>query len=374
MGRKDELQELNARLQLLESEKKKSEEDSRILREQLFKITAQTARTKVTNSQRQKLRRNVKQLYENSFLETAISIFEWQDLPEPEDNVGGTRFDSKRIESMIARCGRVAIFPHEYEFLGLDGKAVKKKTYLAMPFSGSYGLDPYGEFGVVRPYAAFGGGGQSFGNKIVNKDCVIVTDFFYPTITAGNTSFTVKKAIEMYAEMMADCEVAKKVNRNWVKLPMLFGIDTSDKEAAKLADALALEIKQLLYATEDNEDAFISRAVPYLKTLNTNVQYFGKELTEEIKNYKNEIYEFLGIAHNQNEKKERQIVPEIDVAADQYNSSITKRLMNRTAPLEQAKRLWPEDWQGVNIKVNLNGYNEREEDDGAMDVDSERDR
>ena len=174
--------------------------------------------------------------------------------------------------------------------------------------------------------------------------------------------------------MMADCEVAKKVNRNWVKLPMLFGIDTSDKEAAKLADALALEIKQLLYATEDNEDAFISRAVPYLKTLNTNVQYFGKELTEEIKNYKNEIYEFLGIAHNQNEKKERQIVPEIDVAADQYNSSITKRLMNRTAPLEQAKRLWPEDWQGVNIKVNLNGYNEREEDDGAMDVDSERDR
>lgn len=90
---------------------------------------------------------------------------------------------------------------------------------------------------------------------IVNKDCVIVSDFFFPTLTAGNTSFTVFQAIELYAAMVADCEVAKKVNRNWIKLPMLFGIDTSDEDTIKTANALSLEIKQLLLATEDNEDA-----------------------------------------------------------------------------------------------------------------------
>ena len=155
---------------------------------------------------------------------------------------------------------------------------------------------------------------------------------------------------------------------------MLFGIDTSDEDTIKTANALSLEIKQLLLATEDNEDAFVSRVVPYLKTLNTNAQYFGKELSEEIKNYKNEMFEFLGIAHNQNEKKERQITSEIEVTADQYNMNITKRLKNRTDALEQAKRLWPEDWEGVNIKVNLNGFNEKEEKkDGEPDADAERD-
>lgn len=182
----------------------------------------------------------------------------------------------------------------------------------------------------MRPYAAFGGS-QYFKDMIVNKDCVIVSDFFFPTLTAGNTSFTVFQAIELYAAMVADCEVAKKVNRNWIKLPMLFGIDTSDEDTIKTANALSLEIKQLLLATEDNEDAFVSRVVPYLKTLSTNAQYFGKELSEEIKNYKNEMFEFLGIAHNQNEKKERQITSEIEVTADQYNMNITKRL--KTVPM-----------------------------------------
>lgn len=110
---------------------------------------------------------------------------------------------------------------------------------------------------------------------------------------------------------------------------MLFGIDTSDEDTIKTANALSLEIKQLLLATEDNEDAFVSRVVPYLKTLSTNAQYFGKELSEEIKNYKNEMFEFLGIAHNQNEKKERQITSEIEVTADQYNMNITNA-KNRT--------------------------------------------
>ena len=364
---------LNDRLMQLEAANNKSQKDNQILREQIFKLTAQAARAKVEKSDRAKLRNHVKRLYMNSFQETAISIFDWQNLPEPKEIVGGTRFDSKRIESMIARCGRVTIFPYYYSFPNLDGHMVRKKTYLALPFTGSYGLDCYGEFGVVRPYAAFGGS-QYFKDMIVNKDCVIVSDFFFPTLTAGNTSFTVFQAIELYAAMVADCEVAKKVNRNWIKLPMLFGIDTSDEDTIKTASALSLEIKQLLLATEDNEDAFVSRVVPYLKTLSTNAQYFGKELSEEIKNYKNEMFEFLGIAHNQNEKKERQITSEIEVTADQYNMNITKRLKNRTDALEQAKRLWPEDWGGVNIKVKLNGFNEKEEQkDGEFDADAERD-
>ena len=112
----------------LEAANNKSQKDNQILREQIFKLTAQAARAKVEKSDRAKLRNHVKRLYMNSFQETAISIFDWQNLPEPKEIVGGTRFDSKRIESMIARCGRVAIFPYYYSLPNLDGHIVRKKT------------------------------------------------------------------------------------------------------------------------------------------------------------------------------------------------------------------------------------------------------
>lgn len=94
----------------LEAANNKSQKDNQILREQIFKLTAQAARAKVEKSDRAKLRNHVKRLYMNSFQETAIS-FRLANLPEPKEIVGGTRFDSKRIESMIARCGRRGDIP-----------------------------------------------------------------------------------------------------------------------------------------------------------------------------------------------------------------------------------------------------------------------
>lgn len=339
----------------------KLEKDQQIFREKLFRLTAQSARPHVEKSELVFLRNQIRDLCYNSFSETAISIFEWVKLPTPSTK-GGTVFDSKRIEKQIERFGRVCLFKNKYRFTNFYGNTEEREEFLVLPFTGVSGLDCYGEFSIIRPYAAQGGE-QVFDDLIVNKDCVILSDYFIPTQTSANASFTIKAGIEFYANEIADCEVAKKINRRWLKMPMLFTTDNpEDKEFKNNAQALALEVKQLLQCADDNEEAYISRVVPYIKILPTGAQYYGKELDEQIKSYKNELFEFLGIAHNSNEKKERQITNEIEVATDQYNINITKRLQNRLKALKQAKELWKDYFKDVTIKVNLNGFNEKDKE------------
>ena len=64
---------LNDRLMQLEAANNKSQKDNQILREQIFKLTAQAARAKVEKSDRAKLRNHVKRLYPFSIGRTYLS-------------------------------------------------------------------------------------------------------------------------------------------------------------------------------------------------------------------------------------------------------------------------------------------------------------
>lgn len=318
-----------------------------------FRKTAQVARDKLKNgkeeSQARKLRKRISAMRRADFMETAISIISWEGLPELDDY---GFFHSKRIEKSIATYP-VCLFPDKY---------AGQKTYYVVPFVGaSESFNPYSEFAIVRPYNPSGKFGKPvekdfiFGKKIINKDCVILTDFFEFEQTSGNTSYTLQEAINLYADMIADCEVTKKVNRNFLKIPFLFGKDSTINSDD--LESFAMQMRIFMDGIDANEPAIFSEIANNLKIIDTKNNYYGRELTEEITEYTNQLYEYLGISHNVNEKKAQQNVEEITKGTDQYSIRIKRRLQNRQIALDNMKRLWPEDFANTELKVNLSDYN-----------------
>lgn len=341
-----EWQEIQNRISAIEKQNKQLYKDNERLIEMNQRYAAQKARRNLEESDNVKLRDRIATMRTLDFLETAISILSWDALPDSEYGF----FYSKRIEKMISDFGAVCIFPDKY----LD-----RPNWWVLPFTGDGGsINGYGEYSIITPYIPSGiagapeqlKGGAVFGRKIVNKDCVIVSDMYEYHQTNGNTSlFTLRGAIEIYARLIADCEVAKKINRNWLKIPFLF-----DSKGVKKQDfdAMMNDIKKIIVGTENNDEAIVTDYADNFNILPTNVAYHGRDLQEAIIDLENTVFEYLGIAHNQNEKMAQQTNAEVYKNADQYNIRIMRRIQNRQLAIHNAKKIW-KNWGNVSIKCNL---------------------
>lgn len=344
-----EWQQTQERLRQLEKSNADLLKNNERLIEMGFRKAAQQARKKAEASDNVLLRNQIAHMRQIDFLETAISLISWEKLPDSPYDF----FHSKRIERMISDYGAICIFKGKY--LGVD-------NWFALPFVGKAGtLNAYGDYTIVTPYipsAMYGikesaAGAQPFGDLTVNKDCIIVTDLYEYKQTNGNASlFTIRTAIDIYSYLIADCEVAKITNRNWLKIPFLFnskGVKKQDFEA------MLMDIKKIVQGAKDNDDAIVTDYAEAFEILQTGVQYFGKEFQEAIIDYENTLFEYLGIAHNQNEKKAQQVEAEIIKNRDQYNIRIIRRLQNRQIGIDAAKKIWSE-WRDVELKCNLFDY------------------
>ncbi len=206
--------------QLTEELAKANKANERLI-EIAYRKEAQIARKNHDCKETERFRKRMRRLKFVDFKETAISIFGWEDLPEGNFNF----FNSKRLETQINRYGKVCVFKHKYRFMGADGNEHVEEVFLCLPFTGVAGsLDCYGEFTVIKPYAPAGTLNVEYPELVVNKDCVIFTDFFEWSSTNGNVSLSVNDAIDLYASLIADCEAAKRINRNWIKIPFLFAL------------------------------------------------------------------------------------------------------------------------------------------------------
>lgn len=342
MGNKElvkALAELTEKCNKLESANKR-------LTEIAYRHEAQIARDKVEGGDLDSIRSRFFNQYFCDFRETAISIFSHENLPN--DPLGF--FNSKRIEAQIFNHGKVVLYKKKYTY-GDDKK--KFETYFIEPFTGVGGsdLDPYLEFPVIQTVPQNGGTAETL---TVGEDCVIFTDFFEWTQTNANTSLTVGEATKHYAEIIADIEITKRINRNWLKIPFLFGIpgDMGTGELPKMVK----EINDLLCGVEKGSKAFVSKYVKNLELLPTGAQYAGMELEQCRKDYINEYLNFLGIGHILNENKARKINAEFEKTSDQYNINIIKRLQLRLKGWEQAKKIWKDDFKDVIVRVNLDGF------------------
>lgn len=356
MGKIAKLQEntenLAAQIKQLSARCESLKNSNDTLRKHLIQTEAQFARARYDDDMVAVLKERFKLQYFNDFRETAISIFSHENLPE--DPIGF--FNSKRLESQIFRWGKVCLFPHEYETTGRDGNKQKFKTWYVLPFEGIAGdIDAYVEFPIIKPYSPAGTPlfGRDWGQKTVGVDCVIFTDYFERAQTNANTSMSIKFTTELYSDLLADIEIAKIVNRNWLKVPFLM----SPPEDAKANEIkkMASELEDIICGVQMNSRGIMSKYVKNLQLLPTNAQYAGQELEQAKKDYVNDYLNFLGIGHIINENKARKITAEFEKTSDQYNINNIKRLQLREKAFKQAGRIWKE-FENVITRVNLTGF------------------
>lgn len=358
MSKKTEIAELQDTVAKMANTIEQERKANELLTEMCFRHESQLARSKCHQNENKAFRQAFSDIIFNDNRETAISIFSWEKLGEcPLDF-----FNSKRLESQIFNFAPVCIFEHEID-LPSGGK---EKVPLALPFvPDSPSLDCYGEFPVIRPYSPNGSQGDPTGwartnvnpyrSKIVNEDCVVISDYFEWGQTNGNTSMSLRTAVRVYSDLIAECENAKRLNRNWIKIPLLF--NTSGAEDNKEIKNLVNEINSIVSAVDDGADALLTKWASNIEILNTGVQYFGNELEDAIKDYQNKLWNFLGIGHIFNENRAQKVTAEFEKTRDEYNINITKRLQLREKALKQLKKIMPRYFGNAEIKVNLDGFN-----------------
>lgn len=320
------------------------------LKEICFRRMAQLKRQQVDNGI--KLFEEFQTLQVASFLETAISVLKWKNLPETPLN----SLTSKSIERQIAQFGAVCLFKHKYTAMPGTEFAQDIETYKVLPFTGRGGaLNDMGGFYIIHPYNANGtDSANEYPDLVVNRDCVILSDYFCFTPTNGNLSVTVRRAIEIYCALMADCESGKKINRNWIKLGLLFsGDDLTDQ---KEFDKFINEVADIVEGIENNANVTVTKYAKKIQVLNTGIAYHGTELEQARKDYENALLNYLGIGTIRNENKVRKISAEFEETSDIYNINIEKRLQTRQEALDQAKKIFGTDWANVTIEVTPNGY------------------
>lgn len=360
MSAKNDLITLRAALAETQAKLEKSIKDTDRLREICYRKLAQAAREKVNDGTT--LYERFRDLKTADFLETAISIFSWEDLPESELNV----FNSKRIETQVADFGKVVIFPSEYVYNNASGKRKKVGDFLVLPFNGALGaLDFYGEYPIIKPYAPSSSLAYDFPTLTVNKDCVVISDFFNFGQTNNNLSLTLRAAIDLYCSLIADCETAKKINRNWLSVPLLFSYndDMDEKGVKKDFDAFIKEVKEIVENIEGHSNAIVTSLAKNIMPIPTGAQDHSAALEQAKRDYENELLNYLGIGTIRNENKVRKITAEFEETSDIYNINIVKRLQNRERANEQAKKIWGEKWGNPKLKVNLQAVNALSSDD-----------
>lgn len=355
---------LQAQIDALTAKNAKQEHEVERLREIAYRHESQLARHKIDVSEAKRFYEDIKDLYLSDFWETAISIFEWKNLPKTARNV----LNSKRIERQISEFGKVVLFQHTYPLLKPNGERSVESQFLVLPFNGVTGtLDCYGEYQVIKPYSPSGtiAPATAWPELIVGQNCVVLTDFYQWAQTNANNSLSIRWAIEVYASLIAECELVKKINRNYLKLPFMF--DSSEIKDRNEYNKMVSEIEALLCGVQDGSPAIISKYINELRVVPTGSVYFGEELTQTIKQYQNDLYNYLGIGHIRNENRARKITAEFEEIEDEYNINITKRLQLREMSAYQMRQIWPE-FKDVDVAVTLGGY-KNYNDAGEEDFD-----
>lgn len=355
---------LQAQIDALTAQSEKQVKELERLREIAYRHESQIARHKINVSEAQRFYEDIKDLYLTDFWETAISIFEWKKLPKTARNV----LNSKRIERQISQFGKVVLFKHTYPLLKPNGENSIESQFLVLPFNGVSGsLDCYGEYQVIKPYSPSGtiAPATDWPELIVGQNCVVLTDFYQWAQTNANNSLSIRWAIEVYASLIAECELVKKINRNYLKLPFMF--DSSGLRDRNEYNKMVAEIEALLCGVQEGAPAIISKYINELRVVPTGSVYFGEQLTQTIKQYQNDLYNYLGIGHIRNENRARKITAEFEEIEDEYNINITKRLQLRKMAAYQMREIWTE-FKEVYVDVTLAGY-KNYNDAGEEDFD-----
>ena len=218
----------------------------------------------------------------NEFTNLAINRFSWENLP-----IGLT---SEQMEFLLIRHGQLMCFNDN-----MYGT-------LILPCFGTTDINVYG---LPTQYNVYGENGK-YNEYISADDGVIIRNN-----PLGKSDFP---TLEVFAKRIDDVEMTQDVNLFQQCIPKLVLGDEDSK----------ITMKNLINQIKNNKFAIFGKKslvnnISSSDVLDTSAPYILDKLQQQKTDLKNELLTYLGINNNNNVKKERMVVDEVN-ANNEYTS------------------------------------------------------
>ena len=272
--------------------------------------------------------------YYNRLTELAISMFEWQNLPETID---------QRFLEMCLYCDGMCVFFQDevLGYLGLQCMIGGKLNVYRIPME-------------RRAYAT-----NDYQRELDGTNSVIIFNNYLHTNSMLD--------VEMFSKRLYNLDRAIDVNANAQKTPVLIQCDESQR----------LTMKNLYKQYEGNEPfIFGSKGLDAngLKVLQTGAPYVADKLYELKTQIWNEALTYLGISNINVVKKERMITDEVTRNQGGTVASRYSRLESRRQACKQINEMfglniwvdYREDFQDIEEQENENEEEEKEYKGGEV--------
>ena len=243
----------------------------------------------------------------------ALSVFEWEGLPET--------CNARFLEECLYEHGQ-AVFVEDPDMSFLNLKVTPADT-----------LNVYNE--PVR-YTAFATG---YHREFAADDCVFIRNNYLCKST--------ESSILLFAEKLAEIDVATTVNIKAQKTPVLIRCDEKTRMSLQAVYNQYDGNSQVIFGTK-------SLSEKPLEVLKTDAPFVADRLREEKRAVWNEALEFLGLNTNPSDKKkERLIVTEVNANNEQIDIQSETMLLTR----QQACKAINERY-GLNVTVKRRVHEE----------------
>lgn len=236
----------------------------------------------------------------------ALSVFEWEDLPKT--------CNARFLEDCLFHYG-CAIFIEDPTMSYLNMKAIPADT-----------LNHYNEPTSYRAYSTL------YDRVYDADDCVYIRNNYL----AKSTDST----IILFAEKLAEIDVAITVNINAQKTPVLVRCDEKTRTSLEAVYNQYEGNKPVIFGTK-------SLADKPLEVLRTEAPFLADRLRDEKRAVWNEALEFLGLNTNPSDKKkERLIVNEVNANNEQIDIQAESMLLTRQLACKAINEKY-----GLNVSV-----------------------
>lgn len=257
----------------------------------------------------------------------ALSTFEWLNLPESVNEIF--------LEEALYEDGFSLFFKDD----DMRNQLFSKDESVFLSLRGIIGqhLNVYNIPMIRTAYAVNG-----YRKELTEKDSVII----YDNVQKQNIDNT----IMLYAKRLAEVERIMDVNLKQQKVPTVIITSEAGKES----------MRQFYNKVDGNEPLIMvdeSFDIDNYKILKTEVPFQLDKLIDYKHALWNECMTWLGIGNANNDKRERLIVSEVEVTADQKDIMKDVRLIARKRAIKEIVKIFPE-LEGIDVRFRL----DREED------------
>lgn len=268
-------------------------------------LTARELGTEADN-----LARTIKSLKLADYTNLALQTRKYNKSPK--------EINSRQMELNMFQQGKLVLFRHNT--LG----------YWILPCTYVRGLAPDGSRKFVSPRPI---GDTTAADELrnlvleIDVDCVILRD--------NDLEIPCCLYADYYANKISELCTSRDKNIEKLEFPIVFNVkgDISRKKKA------GFTLKNILLGRR-NSAFVISEFFDSIESLDMKAQCYLEQFSQQIKEFDNEFYEYIGVRHLDVEKKERLVTNEMEANQDKFLIHAEKRIQPIAQALEKARALW----------------------------------